>query len=364
MIRASALTILIYVILNACGADAGPDLGGQQAQLEQQLSGVKRAQTATAAAMVRAATVEAKATRQAIDEGNAQATAERRQTAAAQAAVSATLQAYSFNLTATADALAIAQQQARATATADADLIVAAQSHQAATATAAAVDHVRVQAEQDAQQARQVSAIMAWIAPAGVLLAIVAIVALLYRLASQWVDAHRERWKLDNQRVALMGMLIETRTGTVVFVGDPRAGYTPQLMASPTIDHFDASQLPAARPIETFRLNTPRGAEDVPKHEPADDQTEANRKLAMRLLRDAMKHAGPQANRLPGFRDLNWPSETWTRAVKLLKPHVTTKPGRGGGTVLASEWSSLQQLYVAVGERRTPLPGTWQAHTP
>jgi hypothetical protein len=364
MNRATALTILISVVLAACGADAGPDLGGQQAQLEQQLSGVKRAQTATAAALARAATAEAKATRQAIDEANARATAESRKTAQAQGAASATVQAYAFNLTATADALAIAQQQARATATADADQIAAAQSHQAATATAAAIDHVRVQADQDAQQARQVSAIIAWIAPAGVLLAILAIVALLYRLASQWVDAHRERWRLDNQRVALMGMLIETRTGTVVFVGDPRVGYTPQLMAPPTFDHFDASQLQAARPIETFRLNTPQGAEDIPKHEPADDQLEANRKLAMRLLRDAMKHTGPQANRLPGYRDLNWPSETWTRAVKLLKPHVTTKPGRGGGTVLASEWSTLQQLYVAVGERRTPLPGNRQAPSP
>ena len=39
-------------------------------------------------------------------------------------------------------------------------------------------------------------------------------------------------------------------------------------------------------------------------------------------------------------------------------------PSVGGGTVLASEWSTLQQLYVAVGERRTALPQNRQTAAP
>ena len=83
MIRATALTIVILLLLAGCIAASRPDLTGQQAQLEQQPSGVKRAQTASAAALALAAIVEAKATRLASDEANVRATADSRQTAAA-----------------------------------------------------------------------------------------------------------------------------------------------------------------------------------------------------------------------------------------------------------------------------------------
>jgi hypothetical protein len=78
--------------------------------------------------------------------------------------------------------------------------------------------------------------------------------------------------------------------------------------------------------------------------------------MVLRLLRAAMLAVGPASPRLPGFRELGWPSETWTKAVALLKPHVVTKPGRGGGT-FCEAGETLRDLYNSVGERRiTPLP--------
>jgi len=82
---------------------------------------------------------------------------------------------------------------------------------------------------------------------------------------------------------------------------------------------------------------------------PVDPQ----RRLALRLLRESIRVAGPQSNRIPGWRDLGWSAETWSRAVGLLWRYVKTQPGQG--TFLVGEYPTVESLYNAVGSRQISL---------
>ncbi len=341
-----ATCLLAVLILVACGASPSPDLSAQQSNLEAQLASVRRQQTATANAVAAKATAEVKATRQAMDAANATATAEAKQTAQAQAAALATMQAYTFNLTATADALNIAQQQAQATATAQAREIQVSLDKQSATATAQAMEYQRLQAEQDARTARRNAEFFSYFWPVVLVLATLAAFIFALYAVNQWVMVF-----------ALRRMVIETRTGTVFFIRDGHNQFTAQLLNAPTMPPtFETQATVIDAEADMLKVNTTRGTTYIAKHDPQHEAAEANRRLALRLLRAAMQQVGGNANRIPTAKDLAWPPATWVKAVSLLKPHVTTREGRGGGTFCADNYPTLAQLYAAVGERRiTPL---------
>lgn len=96
----------------------------------------------------------------------------------------------------------------------------------------------------------------------------------------------------------------------------------------------------------------------ITKTDPEQEGREVLRRLELRLLRESIRYytaKGTQAGtmtRIPPYRDLNWSSETWVRAVSALKPHIIAKQGRGAGTYCTYQYPNLMALYAAVGERR------------
>lgn len=168
--------------------------------------------------------------------------------------------------------------------------------------------------------------------------------------------------------IALRQKLMETRAGTVMITNLGRGQYAAQLVASaPAVtpgDEFDDTQAHVLenQAEELLKVTTFRGETFIAKSDPVEELRERHRKLALRLLRESLKYysmrgfAGNTITRIPTYRDLNWSSETWVRAVNLLKPHVITRSGRGGGTFCTSEYPTLIQLYSAIGERRLLVP--------
>lgn len=168
--------------------------------------------------------------------------------------------------------------------------------------------------------------------------------------------------------VALRHKLMETRAGTVMITNVGRGQYAARLVASSPVlnsgDEFEATEahVIANQAEELLKVTTFRGETFIAKSDPAADLRERNRKLALRLLRESLKYyttrgfAGNSLTRIPTYRDLNWSSETWVRAVSSLKPHVVTKSGRGGGTFCSGEYPTLLLLYSAIGERRLVVP--------
>lgn len=185
--------------------------------------------------------------------------------------------------------------------------------------------------------------------PLAVLVAFVGLLAalvLLFRAGWDWLDS------LNRRRA-----LVETRAGTVLLIASP-SGLLANVIARPALPSLPVpggsgdewtSEAPRADAIPVIERG---GKRTVLERITPDDH---DRALVLRLLRAAMLAAGPDSPRLPGFRELEWPSEIWVKGVGMLKPHVVTTPGRGGGTFVTE--GTLRDLYNAVGERRiTPLP--------
>ncbi len=362
------LPLLLSILCAGCSdADTAPatdgttpgDVAARSVEARQQLSAAQTAQAVTVREVARA-TANSVATDRARSAA-ATSTAQAFELSQKQTVASATAEAVKLQATMQANeyAATVSARRVEATATAAAGEIQSALERQAATATAAAIDRAQVQAAEESQRARQVSAIMGWVAPTLGILSIGALILLVFRLIDNWIMAAFEKWRLENRRLALMATLIESRAGTVSFVGDPVAGYAPRLlapgpMATNGLD-FDRSELATAQQVETVKVTSAQGTVYIAKDAPvSDDAAEAGRKLTMKLLRDGIALVGGQSNRLPGCRDMGWPSESWTKAVALLKPdYLTTKTGRAGGTFCATtQYHSLALLYAAIGERR------------
>lgn len=87
----------------------------------------------------------------------------------------------------------------------------------------------------------------------------------------------------------------------------------------------------------------------IPRQAPDDTAV----RLARKLLRATMQHYAiqqqdlRQANRIPTALTLGWSADTWQRSVDSLKPNLTTKTGRSGGTFVAN-YPSVLELYEAV----------------
>ena len=287
------------------------------------------------------------------------------QTQAAHASQSRTAQA---NERATADAsatrvaneTATAQANARATAIAfqtDAPLTALAKEY-AAQQMQIQIAQAQVDAENAKTRSEFIESIIKIILGVGAFALLVMLIIFLAR----YLDAQAMRQRF-----------IETRAGTLFIVhvnGQPHAQIikeTPNLLEAPARDElpdFDApTQAPAitAHADETFvKVTSARGTDFIARDDPEQAQRETERQLMLRFLRESIQYVRAQkqspleANRVPTCGELGWSSETWVRAVKLLKPHVVTRQGRGGGTFCSAEYPNLMALYVAVGERRIP----------
>ncbi len=306
-------------------------------------------------------------TRQAATETSEARRAETTATAGAQATMSAaTAEMQALNLAAsrTVSAMDATNTTYAATATRSAQDIVASAARDQATATAEALNRQR-----DRDQANDVRWTEWWTFLSALLQAGLAIggLVLLFVLTIALVRY------LDT--LTLRQKLIETRAGTVLLTNLGNGRYAAQLVQSQTLElsegaAFEPSQAPRveAEAREVFKLTTAHGESFLAKDDPEAERADRQRKLAMRLLRESLKHYTAQgldartATRVPTYKDLNWSSETWMRAVSVLKPYVIAKQGRGGGTYCAAEYPTVMQLYAAVGERRLTLnlqsPGT------
>lgn len=173
------------------------------------------------------------------------------------------------------------------------------------------------------------------------------------------------QWQAATVTTAVMRQsLFETRSGTVLIVmrnGVP----VPQLLKpvdllEPGDEGFDNSQaaIVQTEAPDILKLTNRTGTTFIAKDDPEAEAMEMRRKLALRLLRESMRHYANQnidprqTNRIPSWRDLGWSPDTWSRAAEALKPNITTKVGRGGGTFCGAQFPTLMDLYAAVGERR------------
>lgn len=260
--------------------------------------------------------------------------------------------------TATGEALQATSTADAATATRAVQAIAQQLAEELATATSEALAIKRAQAQVDAARAQ------AWADFFDSLLKIIlglgglSFLFMLIIQFARYLDA-----------LALRQKLIETRSGTVLIIAS-RNGYsaeiikpTPNILDEGNTFEFEPSQAGSLQHEvpELLKINTVYGQSFIAKDDPEAEQHEINRRLALRLVRESIRHYSArgfearEVNRLASQRDLNWSPETWVRAVNLLKPHVITKPGRGGGTFCGPQYPNLLALYTALGERRLAL---------
>lgn len=292
-------------------------------QLERKAKATERAQAVQSTRQAQAITAtaiafDAHATQQA---SNITATAQ-----AGEAQAQATAQALSNLATATAQALSIALNQDKATATAQA----AAELEKAQTA--------RREREEIAAEARLYAGIV--LLGGLVLLTL----GLIWYAGRYYLDVLIQRLRLVESRAGTLLLQPEGLRPTQVIV------ITPQLSAGsgPETDEF-TSDLEDIPYIVNGKLHGFISRRDMQAND------DPHRKLALHLLRDAMRQVGGDSRRLPGWREMSWSAESWMRAVDLLRPFVETQSGRGGGTYLTGQYSTLRDLYLAIGERRITL---------
>ncbi len=164
------------------------------------------------------------------------------------------------------------------------------------------------------------------------------LIGLLWQAGKEWIRWQSQRWRL-----------VESRAGTLVILpeGAPRVQVAvvraEMLPPQEDEDAFGTELAEIPYSVNGEVVGTIR----------ADWREDPQRRLVLRLLREGMQVAGPGSTRLPGWRELGWSAEVWTQAVRLLWRYVETQPGKG--TYLVGEYTTLQELYYAVGERRAIL---------
>ena len=283
-------------------------------------------------------------------------------TQAEQAHFNATSTARAVNATATGEAY-----KWQTTATAERRTIEAAQAQAQATATAQVIalqiQQTQADAAANAERAQFVQSLLNFVIV--ILGLIAACVAAFVMIAGALVLVRYANGRAAKQYV------IETRAGTILIQRGTDGNYFADIVqredfvtprAFPSSDA--PSQLPAliAEP-ETVKFSSSNGTREILKAEPGDARREADRKLVMDLLRESLqyyarKSNGPDVravNRIPTWHTLGWGAATWQRAVELLRPHIATREGRGGGTYCVEPYPTLHALYVAVGEQRVAL---------
>lgn len=310
-------------------------------------------------ATANAVAVESQQTRQAATETSEVRRSEATATAQAQMILAAQSR--------TAEAQQVTATSYAATSTRGAQALLVAKEQHEATATSEALELRRVQAHEDAARSQAWADFVDSLLKSILAIGGIAMLLMLIVQVARYLDA-----------LALRQKLVETRAGTVLIVASS-AGYsaqiikpTPNYIDAGTDDEFEQTQLSSItrEAPELLKVTTARGETFVARDDPEAEQGEINRRLALRLLRESLRHYSTlgfdarRAARIATQRDLSWSSETWVRAVNVLKPHVVTKQGRGGGTYCGTTYPTLMQLYEAVGERRITLNGHEASHSP
>lgn len=290
-----------------------------------------------------------------------------------------------FNATQTvraADATATADvHRWQTTATAERRTLEAEQARVQATATAQAIDTQIKQAQADEERNAQIwnaiISIAVFLAVILLVLLAIALAVIIFQGAFALSQMFAARAEMTAARAAQQ-LVIETRAGTVILNRTERGTYVPSIVsgkdygALPSADDFNdlqakritATAQPSSGANETFKYTNGSGTTHMTKEDPDADRKEQDRKLCMDLIRASMEHwrslhHDPKTcTRIATWRDLEWSAATWQRAVNLLRPHIITVEGRGGGTLCGKQYPTLLDLYVALGERRIALAET------
>lgn len=242
-----------------------------------------------------------------------------------------------------------------ATSTRSSQDMAAALEHLQATATVEALNRQRIQSEQDAVRWTQwneffQSLLLFFFAVAGIALLVLGII-----FFARYLDTR-----------VMRSMLLETRAGTVMITYQNGQAFAQLVTAPQSLleagDEFAASDAEILdHEADPLKITQGKRETFIAKTDPAEDARQARQMLAMRLLRESISYYNARnedartINRIPSFRDLQWSSETWVRAVESLKPHIFTKRGREGGTFCGDQYPTLMQLYSALGEHRISL---------
>jgi hypothetical protein len=167
----------------------------------------------------------------------------------------------------------------------------------------------------------------------------VVLVMLVWKAGNDWITWQSRRRQLVESRAGTLLLLAENAPPVRVQVIQP--ALPARLKVSDDEEQFDTDTEPIPYSV---------GGELVGF---IQRQTDPQRRLVLRLLRESVQAVGAGSSRIPGWRELGWSAEVWTQAVRLLWRYVETQPGKG--TYLTGEYATLQELYFAVGERRVIL---------
>jgi len=196
-------------------------------------------------------------------------------------------------------------------------------------------------------------------------------VLMLVLLAGLWLVLRAEARYLtaraqEREGEALQKLVVLDKNGTprgfIEHVG--RGTYVLEPLYPPALPEPEPAAMQVPVSVDTtapdtsddlYRVRTANGADYQSKETPEENARAVRKMLALRLLRDAMQYYArrnetARNGRIPSFRELEWSSESWVRAVDSLKPYVLTKSGRGGGTFCAPEYPNIVALYDAVGQ--------------
>ena len=396
--------------VSAASQQRSADNALQQAQQQQDVasaSAIRETEQAQAADNARA--LAAAATAQVMDAARAQLTADAQVMLADQQQAQATamvqvqltqqvVQANEAKATLDARAVLLAQQNIQATATeqaqaaqqaaqsieakatVDARGVLLVQQQAQATATAEAMQREGVTAKLADSNSRVQSDTMLFLIPLGAVIVFGLVLVLGVKYVSGLIDRANEKRRLENHKLALITAMFKPHDETVVFVDVPAA---LPLLNSPAdeaaadkvaADEAAADEVTAGKaaageaydPGEAFASldAEPPALVILSNNDPrlpdrAEDREEAARcKLVMRLLRDAIGHTQAHSNHIPSAIQLGWPTRAWAVAVAILRPYgvETLQGGQSqSGTYLLGQYSTLQALYIAIGERRLNL---------
>jgi len=398
------MLLMLGLLLAACGENGtsmpvsgdtaasqqrSADNALQQAQQQQDVASASAArETAQAQTADNARALAAVATTQVMDAVRVQLTEDAQVMLAAQQQAQATamvqiqltqqaVQANEAKATVNAQTVLLGQQQAQAAATdqamsaqqaaqvieakatVDARGVLLVQQQDQATATAEAMQRAGVTAALADSNARVQSDTLLFLIPIGAVIVFGLILVFGAKYIGGLIHRANERRNLENHRLALNTAMVKDHNETLVFVDDPAA--QPRLNMPADGEVYDSgkdfaslsSTIDAEAPpaIVILSNNDPR----LPDR-PEDREEAARCKLVMRLLRDAIGQTQTHSNHIPSAAQLGWPTRAWAVAIAILRPYgVETLHGSQGGTYLLGQYSTLQALYIAIGERRLNL---------
>ena len=309
------------------------------------------------------AMVQVQLTQQVVQANEAKATLDARAVLLAQQNIQATA-------TEQAQAAQQAAQSIEAKATVDARGVLLVQQQAQATATAEAMQREGVTAKLADSNSRVQSDTMLFLIPLGAVIVFGLVLVLGVKYISGLIDRANEKRRLENHKLALITAMFKPHDETVVFVDVPAA---LPLLNSPAdeaaADKVAADEAAADEDYDPGEAFASLDAEPpalviLSNNDPrlpdrAEDREEAARcKLVMRLLRDAIGHTQAHSNHIPSAIQLGWPTRAWAVAVAILRPYgvETLQGGQSqSGTYLLGQYSTLQALYIAIGERRLNL---------